>query len=493
MIAAFVRWGRERHHGAGRRQKGSLTGMQSRWPASPIARVLGVFLVALLLAPGPAATQTNQGAAAAQPFRPEELEQIAAPIALYPDPLIAQILMASTYPLEVVQAARFAKANASLKGAQLDDALKKETWDDSVKSLVAFPQVLTMMNEKLDWTQNLGDAFLGQQKDLMDAIQRLRGKAEAAGNLKSTSEQTVTVAPAPPQQIVVQQAPAQIITIQPANPQVIYVPTYNPTVVYGAWPHPAYPPYYYYPPGYVAGTALLSFGVGLAVGGALWGNCNWGRGDVDVNVNQYNNYTHNVNNTNIANRRTEIQNNRGSGNWQHNPEHRKGAQYRDASTQQRFNKAGASNVQSREAFRGRAAEGRQEMARGGMEQGTLGAGRSGQGAPAGRAQPSQLGGAGRGQAQQFGGAGQGQARAPGAFEGVGQGRNASMDSARGRASRESLGASTAGRGGNFQNAGGQRSAPAGGGVKAGGGQRGGGAGGGGGTRGGGGGGGRGKR
>jgi len=213
--------------------------------------------------------QTDQGAVAPNPFKPEELEQIAAPIALYPDPLIAQILMASTYPLEVVQAARFAKANASLTGTQLDDALKKETWDDSVKSLVAFPQVLTMMNEKLDWTQNLGDAFLGQQKDLMDAIQRLRGKAEAAGTLKSTSEQTVTVAPAPPQQIVVQQAPPQVITIQPANPQVIYVPTYNPTVVYGAWPYPAYPPYYYYPPGYVAGTALLSFGIGLAVGGAL--------------------------------------------------------------------------------------------------------------------------------------------------------------------------------------------------------------------------------
>src|SRR6266496_829099 len=182
----------------------------------------------------------------------------------------------------------FLSASSSLKGTQLDDALKKETWDDSVKSLVAFPQVLTMMNEKLDWTQNLGDAFLGQQKDLMDAIQRLRGKAEAAGTLKSTSEQTVTVAPAPPQQIVVQQAPPQIITILPANPQVIYVPTYNPTIVYGAWPYPAYPPYYYYPPGYVAGTALLSFGIGLAVGGALWGNCNWGRGDVNVNVNQYN-------------------------------------------------------------------------------------------------------------------------------------------------------------------------------------------------------------
>src|SRR6266496_5310657 len=418
-----------------------------------------LFIVVVAL---PLSIPAQQGGSA-RPFKAEELDQLAAPIALYPDPLVAQVLMASTYPIGIVQAARFVKDNPSLKGDQVNEALKKQTWDDSVKSLVSFPQVLTMMDQKLDWTQKLGDAFLAEQKELMGAIQRLRARAQAEGNLKSTPEQNVTVEPAgaaapalpaptpaqpqgqPPQTVVVQQAPPTIIKIESTNPQVVYVPTYNPTVVYGAWPYPAYPPYYYYPPGYVAGTALLSFGIGLAVGGALWGNCNWGRGDVNVNVNQYNSYTHNVNNTNIANRHTEIQTNRGSGNWQHNPEHRKGAQYRDASTQQRFNKAGASNVQSREAFRGRAAEGRQEMARGGMQQGTPGAGRGAQGAAAGRAQPPQPGGAGRGQAQQFGGAGQGQARAPGAFEGVGQGRSASMDSARGRASRESLGASTAGR------------------------------------------------
>jgi hypothetical protein len=458
--------------------------MLSRLLVRRLTRVLGAGLVALLLAPGLAAAQTDQGGGGSKAFKPEELEQIAAPIALYPDPLVAQILMASTYPLELVQAARFAKANANLKGAQLDDALKKEPWDDSVKSLVAFPQVLTMMNEKLDWTQNLGDAFLGQQKELMDSIQRLRGKAEAAGNLKSNAEQIVKVEPAPappapaPQTVVVQQAPAQIITIQPANPQVVYVPTYNPTVVYGAWPYPAYPPYSYYPPGYVAGTALLSFGLGMAVGGALWGNCNWGGGDVNVNTSNYNSYSHNVNNADIANKRVEHyqgdrgqgnrgQGDRGSGKWQHDPEHRKGAQYRDASTQQRFNKAGAGNVQSREAFRGRAAEGRQEMARGGGQQGALGGGRASQSPAMGGGQAGQLGGGG-----QFGGQG---GRAPGAFEGVGQGRATSMDSAQGRASRESFGASNAGRGGGFQSAGGQR-----GGGGGGGGSRGGGGGGGGG-------------
>src|SRR5262245_27528730 len=199
--------------------------MVSRLPKHPLGRILGALLM-----PGAAAAQTDQGAAPAPaPFNNEQLEQIVAPIALYPDPLIAQILMASTYPLEVVQAARFASANAHLKGAQLDEELKKYTWDDSDKSLVAFPQVFTMMNETIDWTQNLGDAFLASQKGVMDAIQRLRAKAEAEGNLKSTPEQTVTTEPAPPPPpgsppVVVQQAPAQIITIQPTNPQVVYVP-----------------------------------------------------------------------------------------------------------------------------------------------------------------------------------------------------------------------------------------------------------------------------
>src|SRR6516225_12163977 len=148
--------------------------------------------LAIMLA-APPLPHAQQPGGDARLFKREELEQIVAPLALYPDPLIAQILMASTYPLEVVQASRFASANPNLKGTQLDEELKKYTWDDSVKSLVAFPQVLTMMNEKLDWTQNLGDAFLGSEKGIMDAIQRLRAKAHDAGNLKSTSEQIVTV------------------------------------------------------------------------------------------------------------------------------------------------------------------------------------------------------------------------------------------------------------------------------------------------------------
>ncbi len=147
--------------------------------------------------------------------------------------------MASTYPLEIVQAARWAKANPNVKGDAAVKAVENQTWDVSVKSLVAFPQILEPMNEKLDWTQKLGDAFLADQKSVLDAVQRLRAKAEQSGNLKSTEQQKVIVEQAAPQQTV--------IKIEPANPQTIYVPAYNPTVVYGAWGYPAYPPYYWPP------------------------------------------------------------------------------------------------------------------------------------------------------------------------------------------------------------------------------------------------------
>src|SRR5258705_1432468 len=246
------------------------------------SRLLAWLLVLMLGVPFPA---TAQPAGTTTPFTPEQLEQVAAPIALYPDPLVAQVMMASTYPLEVVQAARFVKDNPNIKGDQLNEKLKEQTWDDSVKSLVAFPEVVILMDQKLEWLQKLGDAFLAQQKDLMDAIQRLRARAHAQGNLTSTPEQTVTVEPAaaaapapaapgqppPPSQTVVVQQQPSLITIVPNNPQVIYVPSYNPTVVYGAWPYPASPPYYPYPPGYVFGTAALSFGLGMAAG-AAWGN-----------------------------------------------------------------------------------------------------------------------------------------------------------------------------------------------------------------------------
>ena len=384
-------------------------------------RLLAGLLAALLAAaPGSLAQQAAQTPTVSQ----EELEQVLAPIALHPDSLISQILMASTYPLEVVQAERFARQNSNLKGDALTAALEKQNWDPSVKSLVNFPQVLTMMSEKLDWTQKLGDAFLADQKNVLDTIQSLRAKAQASGNLQTTQEQTVIVE-------------EKIIKIESANPQVVYVPTYNPTVVYGAWPYPASPPYYYYPPGYVA-SSMMAFGAGVAMGAAwgyAWGNCNWNGGDVDIDVDRNTNINRNINRDQAKQNLQERGqlNQRGQGKWQHNPEHRKGVSYRDQGTAQKFNRASTSDsIQSREQFRGRAEQGRQDLGGGGAgDRGGLGD----RGGAGNRAGTSQRGGSGsRG----------------GAFEGVGGGgSSARTASTRGSASRGSFsgGGARAGGGG----------------------------------------------
>ena len=304
----------------------------------------GVLLVSAAHAQGTASSASPPS------FKAEELDALLAPIALYPDSLLAQILMASTYPLEIVQAARWSKANPKLNG---DAAVKKaegENWDVSVKSLVAFPNVLEMMNEKLDWTQKLGDAFLAQQKDVAAAIQRLRRQAQNAGNLQSNQQQVV-------------RSEAQTIIIEPAQPQVVYVPAYNPTVVYGAWPYPAYPPYYY--PGVTAwypGSAFVSglaWGVGFAAAGAMFGGWNWGHGDVNVNVNRATNIDRNYtrNNVNAGN------------NWQHNPQHRGNVGYRDQGSRERY--SGARGADGRGDYRGR------EGDRGGNRDGIGGGDRGG--------------------------------------------------------------------------------------------------------------------
>lgn len=307
---------------------------------------------------------------AARTFKPEEFEQLVAPIALYSDSLLAQVLMASTYPLEVALAARWAKAHPDVKGDAVSKALAAEDWDPAVKSLVAIPTVLEMMNEKLDWTQKLGDAFLQDQKGVLDAVQRLRAKAKKAGNLESSKEQVVKTQPASGEP----NAP-QVIVIESSDPEVIYVPAYNPTVVYGAWAYPAYPPYYYYPPYYHPGGAFFSFSMGVIVGGAIWGNCNWGGSDVDIDIDRYNNFNRNEINHNrdgaagdragTADRAGNRSGNRSGkdSKWQHSPEHRKGVGYRDTATQQKYGKAASQQgVQSRESFRGRADQGRQQMA-----------------------------------------------------------------------------------------------------------------------------------
>jgi len=298
-------------------------------------------------------------------FKPEEIDALVAPIALYPDTLLSQIFMAASYPIEVVQADRWVKANPDLKGDAQAAELEKQSWDPSVKSLVNFPQVLSMMSDKLDWTVKLGDAFIGQQQDVMNAVQKLRAKAHAEGNLKSNDQQTVTVEPSGAvATATAPSAPAQqIITIQPANPQVIYVPTYNPTVVYGSWPYPYYPPYYYYPPGYVARPGVW-FGAGFACGmawGYAWGNCNWGHHDVDIDINK----NININNTHIDRAKYQNQFNRTDANiqgnrstWQHDASHRQGVAYRDPNTAQRYGGMSSAQASSaRQEFRGREASG----------------------------------------------------------------------------------------------------------------------------------------
>ena len=192
--------------------------------------VLSAVIALLSVASSRAEPQSGPGSAALS-LTAEQLDQLVAPIALYPDSLIAQILMAATYPLEVVEADRWLRnaANAALTGGALTAALQQLPWDPSVKSLVPFREVLHLMNANLDWTEQLGDAFLAGQADVMDAVQRLRLRARAAGSLASTPQQTVSTED-------------QEVTIEPANPDVLYLPVYNPWCAYGAWPYPDYPP-----------------------------------------------------------------------------------------------------------------------------------------------------------------------------------------------------------------------------------------------------------
>ena len=190
--------------------------------------------------------------------------------------------MASTYPIEVVQAERWLEANKKLKGDQLEAAVAKQDWDDSIKSLLATPSVLDMMSTKLDWTEKLGDAIIAQQPDVMDAVQRLRAKAQANNKLTSTKEQKVTIS---------QSGDRQVIAIAPVDPEMVYVPYYDPGVVYGTWPYPAYPPYYWPAPGYIAGGLIatgIAFGAGYALGrwasGGYWGGgVNWNINNITIN------------------------------------------------------------------------------------------------------------------------------------------------------------------------------------------------------------------
>lgn len=407
------------------------------------ACMLAMFSIALASgniarAAAPATASAPVQAGDKPAFSPEELEQLLAPIALYPDSLLTQILMASTYPLEVVSADRWVKANKELKDEALTKALEAQSWDPSVKSLVNFPPVLAMMSEQLEHTVKVGDAFISQQKDVMATIQKLRGKARETGNLTTTAQQKVVVE-------------KEVIVIEAANPQVVYIPTYPPTVYYATWPYPSYPPAPYYPPGHVAGSAL-AFGAGVAVGAAwgyAWGHSDWHGGDVDIDVNRNTNINTNINRSNYQNKMAGVSNN-GRGTFQHDPVHRQGVSYRDNKTASQFGRTSpADAARARDSFRGRDSGGI-GTAGGVGSPGGVG-NRSGVGSPGGvgdRGGVGSPGGAGsRGGVGDSGGFGGSSARpSPSAgqntFSGVDRGGSgARTDSARGSASRASTSAS----------------------------------------------------
>src|SRR6266705_3838254 len=257
-----------------------------------------------------------------------ELDSLVAPIALYSDPLLAQVLAASTYPLEIVQLQQWLLKNAGLKDKALADAVQKQPWDPSIQSMAALPDVVKRLADDIGWTTDLGNAVLAQQSDVMDAVQRMRAKAKDTGNLKSNEQMNVET------KVVENKS---VVVIQQSNPEVVYVPSYNPTVVYGPPPYP-YPPIVYPPPGYYAAGMAISFGVGMAIG-AAWGGggwcCNscWGSNNT-INVNNNNTFVNNSNRQNNISNRSG--NRTGNNSWQHNSQHRGGTPYSNKATANKY-------------------------------------------------------------------------------------------------------------------------------------------------------------
>jgi len=267
----------------------------------------------------PAPTQVPAPVAQTSSIPPDQLDSLVAPIALYPDPLLAQTLAASTYPLEVLQLQQWLAKNPGLKDKALLDAVARQPWDPSVQALAALPDVATRLANDIQWTTDLGNAFLAQEADVMHAVQRMRQKAQAKGNLVSTPQQTVETQ-------VVESQP--VIVIEQTNPEVVYVPSYNPAFVYGAPIYP-YPPISYPTYGWFPGAGALAFGTGVALGAAWgggWGGWGWGAnwGNADININRNNAFVRNANISGTGNR------------WQHNVAHRGGTPYRDQATANRF-------------------------------------------------------------------------------------------------------------------------------------------------------------
>jgi hypothetical protein len=304
-------------------------------------KTLTWLLVLLIMTPaGLGAQGQGPGPAERYVYTQEQLDQLLAPIALYPDVLLSQMLMASTYPLEVVEANRWLKQNPNLADDRLDEALKDKPWDVSVKSLCHFPQVLSMMDEKLQQTTDLGDAFLGQQDQVMDTIQRLRAQAHAQGNLKSTEQQRVTVED-------------RDIIIEPSYQDIIYIPAYDPCWVYGPWWYPTCLPLWFWYPGFVVGEGFF-WGPRIFVGPiGFWCGFSWRRHSIFIEVNR----------TAFINRVGASRMHGGVEVWQHDPGHRRGVAYHDNVTAQRFGglPVGSPGVEARRPFRGFAPEGNESV------------------------------------------------------------------------------------------------------------------------------------
>jgi hypothetical protein len=283
----------------------------------------------------PAGPANGQAPAAQQTFSQADLDEMLAPIALYPDSLLSQVLMASTYPVEVVQADRWRRGNPNLAGDALAGELEKQPWDPSVKSLINTPDVLAMMSDKLDWTVRLGDAFIGQQQQVMDTVQDLRRRAQEAGTLKTTPEQRVTT--------LVQAEPVveREIVIERTDPDVVYVPVYDPYVCYGTWWHPYHRPFFWCPPTYPRSWSGIWFGLSYHCGpawGYAWGHPDWHHRHFTVDVHRHERFNSRIDRAHFEQQIVKRDNafRVDNNTWVHDPSHRRGVWYSDSNVARRF-------------------------------------------------------------------------------------------------------------------------------------------------------------
>jgi hypothetical protein len=305
---------------------------RSRVSAQITRNLIAIICVVLILPAGTVlwAAQGQQTATSAgedAKLSSQQLDSLVAPIALFPDPLLSQTLVACTYPLEIVQLQQWLEQNKGLKDKARTDAVTKQNWDPSIQAMAAFPDLVKQLGDNIKWTDDLGNAFLAQQDDVMDAIQRMRKTAMDKGALQSSEQQKVET------KVVENKT---VIVVEPSSPEVVYVPGYDPYAIWGA-PYYPYPPvsYPWYAP---TGGRLLAFGAGIAIGAAWggggWGwNSGWGGGNNNININRNNNFVNHYNNqrVNAGNRYGGANNN-----WKHNPQHRGGAPYGNRATAKQY-------------------------------------------------------------------------------------------------------------------------------------------------------------